>query len=413
MPIPIFDIDDLSFFRCHGLSLRHTELDRGLREQAEGAERGDAVSLANYGRQSPGIPGPSYDYSATTCTEFQNNLAQFIRDSFYQFHSPPYNDAAFLLLRRGYDAKYPYDFHNYPLGKCGTRAFGAGSIEFLIRTDEFTNQDIDAAVFNTLVDLKRRIKILKLQKLETLLNELANPAELYRVDNVYFSYSKYASRRDLADALLLPNNKLRIERIFQTMINYYRNDSAISVNLFHTVEYLFHSDSYPSNIPQSVECTINKIDELLVLHEQKLLLFARINPLYSHIHTLHSYGNRLKITDEINGELIIQLADSLKKDTEDFFQQEPSVIIQNFAFFKENFINKLHEQDDIINSTAKQIIMNIIIALTGIGTILLICQLVHSTYTPGYSPFFFNNGVQKQQHIDPIDESLGQIELIM
>lgn len=166
---PLFDIDDLSFFRFYGLGLRHTELELGLKEAQSDDNCGDAVSLACYGRE----PGHWWQFSfdSQLCAPFQEKVEQFILSSYTNFHKVTnhYNDAAFALLIRGNCARYPYDFTSYPLGKCGKDNFTSAQIMGLINTQKYQNDDVEHAVYNTMMTLKTLCQRLKLSKLTELL----------------------------------------------------------------------------------------------------------------------------------------------------------------------------------------------------------------------------------------------------
>lgn len=171
---PLFDIDDLSFFRFYGLGLRHTELELGLKESQSDTNSGDAVSLACYGRE-PKKWG-KFSFDTQLCTPFQEKVERFILDSYNCFHTVAnhYNDAAFALLMRGNDARTPYDFgETYPLGKCGKNNFTSAQIMGFINTQNYQNDDREHAVYNTMMDLKALCQALKLKKIEELLE--ANP----------------------------------------------------------------------------------------------------------------------------------------------------------------------------------------------------------------------------------------------
>jgi hypothetical protein len=43
--MPIFDADDMEYFRHEGLALRHVELDLGIREQREGSPKAMPLAL--------------------------------------------------------------------------------------------------------------------------------------------------------------------------------------------------------------------------------------------------------------------------------------------------------------------------------------------------------------------------------
>lgn len=170
----VFDVDDLSFFRFYGLGLRHVELAQGKREAEKGSKHGDAVSLACYGVEQKYWENFSFD--AKLCTSFQEKVEAFILSSYQIFHeaSSHYTDAAFLLMLRGGDARMPYDFSSYPLGKCGTKEFTADKVMSLMTTEHYANEDINHAVYNTLIHLKDLCRQLKLQKTKELLN-VASP----------------------------------------------------------------------------------------------------------------------------------------------------------------------------------------------------------------------------------------------
>ena len=185
---PIFDIDDLSFFRFYGLGLRHVELELGQREMKQGDTRGDAVSLANYGLRV--LYTPNTILNRATCEQFQTEVETFILQSYRGWHEPHhhYNDAAFILLMRDDDARLPYDFSAYPLGKCGTKEFAAKQVMSLISTDKYSNEDINHAVYNTLMSLKTVCRQLKMQKAMELLQNLNNEPELRDIGNEIISY---------------------------------------------------------------------------------------------------------------------------------------------------------------------------------------------------------------------------------
>lgn len=169
IPMPMFDTDDLSFFRVMGLSLRHVELELGKKEIKDGATRGDAVSLACYG-----LEHPPRVCTTEICAQFQINVEKFILSSYDNFHEAyyHYNDAAFLVLDRGGDARAPYDFYKYPLGKCGSIGFSVRQIILMITSEYDINEDINDAVYNTMMHLKNELRQLKIQQFNALLNKL-------------------------------------------------------------------------------------------------------------------------------------------------------------------------------------------------------------------------------------------------
>jgi hypothetical protein len=435
MANPTFDIDDLGFLRCFGLGLRHVGLKQGLREAKEGAPGGDAVSLANYGNTVDGVPLstllPTSEHPSETCDIFEKKIKDFVRESYVGYHSPPYTDAAFLLMDRGQNARTPFDFYSYPLGKCGSKPFSSDQVLFLISSDRYTTRDLDSMVESTLSELRERIKKLKLQKTEMLLAQLRNPDLFYEstldkvgrlkgeADIFYLTH-----RADLTEA-----QKAEVETMLLKMIEYYQQDLFIPVNLFYTIEYLLNIRDYCSrfssdNIPTLVEDLLSKLRELLsgidqtikIAEErreqeriQQTSLEHKLTHLYNQIDNLRSYGCQLGQTDKASSGIVIQLSNSLKNDVVNFFQQDRSVITAEFQFFRERFTKKLHEADEIINTTCRQLIANIAIALTGIGLLLLIVKLAYSGCKTGSFKFFFSDAVERQQQIDLIDNSLRQI----
>lgn len=169
MARPIFDIDDLSYFYHFSLGLRHAFLETGVREQREGCPEpgGDAVSLAHYlyanRRRMP-------QEAVLVCQEFQEKVEQFIWGVYRTYHSPSthYNEAAWLLVNRGDEARQPYDFGHYPLGKCGKASFTAKQVHLLMSSEHYVNADLNHALLNTMRDFKEQLKRLKIKKVQEL-----------------------------------------------------------------------------------------------------------------------------------------------------------------------------------------------------------------------------------------------------
>jgi hypothetical protein len=171
--LPMFDADDLTFYRVHGLALRHVGLQQGIEEYAHGNTRGDAVSLACYGMDPMAVVP---DLSLEVCRAFQAKVETFIHTSYTVFHQgdASYNAVAFLLLNRDEDARIPYDFKNYPLGKCGTKAFSPDIIQAMLRSDGYHNEDLNHAALNTLMDLQGALLALKQKAVAAWLEQVAD-----------------------------------------------------------------------------------------------------------------------------------------------------------------------------------------------------------------------------------------------
>ena len=125
------------------------------------------------------------------CTPFQEKIEEFILNSYQRYHeaSSHYTDAAFLLMLRRGDARMPYDFGSYPLGKCGTKAFTADKVMSLMTTEHYVNEDINHAVYNTLIHLKDLCRQLKLQKAKELFN-MASPELRDLIKELIDNYQK-------------------------------------------------------------------------------------------------------------------------------------------------------------------------------------------------------------------------------
>lgn len=222
--MPVFDIDDLSFFDSYGIGLRHVEREKGIKESREGASRGDAISLANYGRNHETATTP---LSLATCTHFQTEVERFILQSYCDYHLPvagyselnaSYNDAAFLLIDRGNDARSPYDYDFYPLGKCGTKAFSHSQVLLLITSDQYNNNnDVVHATYNTFIDLKNKIRQFKIQAAQQLLARL----------NLHVSDCNEVQRE-------------RIQTILKKLIINYQNNTFIETIIFKKIYSFFY-----------------------------------------------------------------------------------------------------------------------------------------------------------------------------
>ena len=211
---PIFDMDDLSFFRFYGLGLRHTELDLGIKEAQSDNNSGDAVSLACYGRQPENWHEFSFD--PALCAPFQEKVEAFILGCLLNWHpvSGHYQDVAFSLIMRGSDARSPYDFRSYPLGKCGKTEFTSSQIMALMTTENDVNDDINHAVYHVLLRLKAVCQKLKLEKAQALLEKA--PSEF--------------------------------QDLLQTLIEHYQNDTFLEKPFFLTIS--IHIDSLQMDLPE-------------------------------------------------------------------------------------------------------------------------------------------------------------------
>jgi hypothetical protein len=238
MGMSIFDIDDLGFFNFHGLGLRHVGLERGLREVQYGSDRGDAVSLAAYGRDEE---NPDLSFDEGTCQRFQKKVEQFILQSYQHYHTPDeqYRDAVFMLLLRGDDARNPYDYLFYPLGKCGTSQFSEKQVFAFVKSDSFESEDITHAVYHTVMWLKNICRQLKLQQAEqylSFLRALNNPRTV--------------------------NTKTKLEALLTTVIQHYQAQIFLSKPFFKEIIQICEKLKTPQTIDDNDPAIIKALTQL-------------------------------------------------------------------------------------------------------------------------------------------------------
>lgn len=231
--LSVFDIDDLDFLRLNGLGLRHVDYKKGLLEQQEGSWRGDAVSLANYGLNEAYQSG-IHKISREHCKNLQKEIEHFIYQSFQHFHDPffRYADAAFHVLDRDDDARYPYDFDNYPLGKCGTKEFPASQIVFSIFTNTYQNEDIVHATMQVFLELKDKLRQLKIQKIQAWLQQ----AEQEEVENA---------------AILIP--------LLTKILAVYSDNLFLEKPIFPPLATLFDQSSFSPEALKSLEIILAEV----------------------------------------------------------------------------------------------------------------------------------------------------------
>lgn len=135
------------------------------------------------------------------------------------------------------------------------------------------------------------------------------------------------------------------------------------------------------------ECE-QEIKQLLALNPS--LSIEQLNILQS-IQDMHDYGSRLKQQNEPKGQMIIEHADQLKKTIVDFFEQDLAVQRSTFDAFQHSFMKALHSKDKEMSQyrvSWTTISANIAIALTGIGVVPILGQLLYSKVTTGRFLFF-------------------------
>lgn len=316
--IPIFDIDDLAFYRTLGLGLRHVGLKQGLKECKEGSNRGDAVSLANFGLREEIRYEDELEFSRALCDQFQRKVEKFIDSSFERFHqsSQHYQDAAFMVMQRENDARTPYDFQSYPLGKCGTRAFSTQNILLAFFTDKYNNEDRLHATTNTMMDLKTHLRNFKIAKTNELINFTAHQSKLSE-----------GQRSNLKAPLL-------------QLLEHYQKNTFIEKNIFSSIHDL------------AIETNIS--DEFFHFNLEKIKnMLGEINPdLFKGENTLEIIYKTVdldklkehKILDHlhksINDQNLKNVQNCLKYLPSDIFSRSGYYALLNSAFYPDVAISK-------------------------------------------------------------------------
>jgi ankyrin repeat protein len=112
--------------------------------------------------------------------------------------------------------------------------------------------------------------------------------------------------------------------------------------------------------------------------------------LFASIDEIKEYGYYLSCQGAPKGQVAIDLADALYQKASSYFAQDAATA--NFPKFKEEFSallkSKNHEMSEYRTSWST-IIANVLIAMTGVGLLLMAGKLVHSGITKGRPLFFF------------------------
>lgn len=143
----------------------------------------------------------------------------------------------------------------------------------------------------------------------------------------------------------------------------------------------------------------------------ELLLKTEINPqdqLFATLRSLKEYGLLLKSQGVSKGQIAIDLAADLKLQADVYFQKE--AMPTDLKQFQDKFsllLNSKNREMSEYRTSWSTIIANIAIALTGIGALFLVGQLIYSTATQGRPLFFF----QKNQTTS--EEKVGEVRQAM
>lgn len=177
-------------------------------------------------------------------------------------------------------------------------------------------------------------------------------------------------------------------------------------------------DSHAS--PVSSEVNMVQQEEVVTEHVVNMQK-KRLSNLYNKIELMEQYGKQLK--DEgahEKGVAAIHLADVLKTKLDNFLSNvsKSKPTQERIDAFKEDFTIKLHENDELMHSHRalwKPIIVNILIALTGVGFLALLinmaCEAVHvnqQNKEPKLNQFLFFAKTNTQLIGDSIENELNE-----
>lgn len=163
------------------LAFRHApNAKQGRKECEEGIERGDAISLAGYTKvisEHKKLRNVSHlkkdecsNYSTFNSINdlvdlYNREMKLFIKLCFKCFGTSN-GEHVFIVLKRGNEALFPYDFQSYILGKCGSRQVEHDDLHFGIdaKISDSSNEDIlDQRVNDVFQTVIEQIKVLSEQ----------------------------------------------------------------------------------------------------------------------------------------------------------------------------------------------------------------------------------------------------------
>jgi hypothetical protein len=169
-----------------------------------------------------------------------------------------------------------------------------------------------------------------------------------------------------------------------------------------TAKKLFRGSGVP--IPQ-LDLNASQM-ALASLDSYKSLRENRCKSLQNKINELECYGSYIALTHPDKGKKVNSLAKELNVLLLSFLDKPYPEQQRTFSQFKTNFVKKLHSEDTIVSTHRaywKVICANILIALTGIGAILLGINY----YATSGSLFF--SKTQTQQKVDTIEREMNSV----
>ncbi|CAM4381750.1 MAG: hypothetical protein LEGION0403_FIIPPAGN_00707 [Legionella sp.] len=129
---------------------------------------------------------------------------------------------------------------------------------------------------------------------------------------------------------------------------------------------------------------------------------VELTALRASINAMHAYGLRLKSACPQKAHAAMQLAIELTQDLQNYYEALPEE--QNKEAFVTAFHTKLHSQDDLMSTHrhySKVVLVNIAIALTGVG----LAAIVVSLLIRGHG---FYSSTQGQNTVNDIDQQFDK-----
>jgi len=170
----------------------------------------------------------------------------------------------------------------------------------------------------------------------------------------------------------------------------------------------------PYETPLMMAEKYNKSTEIkdLLLNAGATVSTPEINKLFASIKRMQHYGLHLKTRGAQKGQVVMDLADKLQKEADQFFTKDYTS--KDPADFTKNFTTLLNSENQVMakyRTAWPTILKNIAIALTGIGALAITGHLIYSKATKGRALFFFQKEkTTTEEKIEDIRESQPKLK---
>lgn len=131
--------------------------------------------------------------------------------------------------------------------------------------------------------------------------------------------------------------------------------------------------------------------------------------LFDKICKMEEYGNRLREKDRTKANEAIELSEELERFARAYFENPKPT--STFEEFKGSFLELLHSKDAIMNKHRalwRPIVLNIVIALTGVGLFVLAGKLVQSKITTGKCSLFCTT-TKRERQVNKIEKIVDKL----